>query len=841
MIPVILKNSSSKKKRTKPFNKVVNYVVGQQNVGDFIAESATQKFNTILNYATAHHDKSKQQKCTAVRCHGVTDIRTASLEMNAVSSRNTRCISPVFHFVLSWHENENVTNETMFDAATHALKKLGLSEHQSLCTIHADTDNWHCHVVVNRIHPITFKSKNIEWANKTLHFAARESEIKHSWIHDNGIYIVKAVKGSKVIVLNPEHNPQDKPSQRKVNDVVPTWTDPDGLKHWIKSTVAQSLKSVLADFKSWDDLHDWLAQYGLRLSNSGGGGLKIHAESPETGEKINIAVSKVLRIVNRETLEKRFGKFIVARIGSNNHVVNHVPERKSFDDLKPASWDEAGNDQVDSESQQSSRTRLREERAAARLDLRKRYAQYIRSVTEKDHYYSMRFQELRTAHRLEIKELTENKKTLKKAIHQIEDDQDRLVVSLTLAAEFFQRKAALNAKYSIARAAISKTKPPNLNWRVWLIEQSRLGDLAAISALRGIVYQAKRDANRLTLDQGVKINAEHAFKNHEDRESQYQRIVERLLESDLAEIAIRPTNRNLMRQHECGVLLAQYANIQWHVTGNGNIDYFGRGGDHLFTDRGNRITFDRSYVSDADIRTALIHASQKFGNRLLLTGSDQAFVIRMACIADDLGLTILNPELQSILEQRNAERYRQAEQKNVNSIDRSIKLDTSQIAGSTLNDRAIDDNKYEVPVADKTLEIDLPIQKELISGARDFEAQPLVGGANSTSSGEIEPEPTSNIVLPPPPLSAKVWLTHWSQKEGKAVVEAHPGNSKVEFTVMYIAEDGVVLNLGRTTALYPAPENSQLQVGDRVTVDNQANLCYSNEKIQQSKLNGLSK
>ena len=52
--------------------------------------------------------------------------------------------------------------------------------------MHGNTDNRHCHVAVSRIHPITFKSRNIEWAHKTLHYAARQSEIKHGWTVDNG-------------------------------------------------------------------------------------------------------------------------------------------------------------------------------------------------------------------------------------------------------------------------------------------------------------------------------------------------------------------------------------------------------------------------------------------------------------------------------------------------------------------------------------------------------------------------------------------------------------------------------------------------------------------------------
>lgn len=61
-------------------------------------------------------------------------------------------------------------------------------------------------------------------------------------------------------------------------------------------------------------------------------------------------------------------------------------------------------------------------------------------------------------------------------------------------------------------------------------------------------------------------------------------------------------------------------------------------GDKLFTDRGNKLTFDREVVSDDAIRVSLIHAQQKFGDQLTLTGDDPIFTARMVRLADELGI-----------------------------------------------------------------------------------------------------------------------------------------------------------------------------------------------------------
>ena len=69
-------------------------------------------------------------------------------------------------------------------------------------------------------------------------------------------------------------------------------------------------------------------------------------------------------------------------------------------------------------------------------------------------------------------------------------------------------------------------------------------------------------------------------------------------------------------------------------------------GANIFTDRGKLISFDRARVTDEEIRLALVHAEQKFGGKITLSGDDLKFTERMARLADDMGITVLNPEMQ---------------------------------------------------------------------------------------------------------------------------------------------------------------------------------------------------
>ena len=541
MLPVVLDKRKYNVKSGKSFNKLVAYILVNNGLDEQQALYKDQKFEDILNYSTSPvAKKTNQEKCVAIRTHGVTDIRSATIEMNAVSSRNTRCKDPTFHLVLSWHEHDQLTNESIFDAAQHAIKAMGLAEHQYVLAIHADTDNLHCHVVVNRIHPTTFKSRNIEWANKTLHMAARQSEIKHGWSHDNGIYLVK-IDGNnkKTIILNPEHD----------------------------HTIPRLKREQEPNLSTWQDSEE--------------------------------------------------NKIKTSRIRDNS---------KREDRL--------------------------EQRAASRTDLRNRFAQYKRLVRECDteYWHQVKIIKVERSNALKTNNAVTKSRQLEVKNNQNIDMATRLFTLAAIDQLKSQRKLQAELVFQEQFKPLQASRHLPLGWREWLYEQSKLGDQAALSALRGIVYQAQRDAMNLNK------NKQHADENELkegsivlDRKKQYDAAMQRLLEEEKKEIAIRAIKSNAMRPYEVDALFARYSGIKWRVTGNGNIEYSTQGDLHLFTDRGNRITFDRVVVTDEEIRLALIHAQEKFGRQLTLTGDDPAFSNRMACLADEMGITILNPELQTVI------------------------------------------------------------------------------------------------------------------------------------------------------------------------------------------------
>ena len=251
-----------------PFNDLVAYIEENKEKERGLPEP--NLFGDVLSYTSSITDKeTNEEKCIAIRTHGVIDISTASAEMNSVAVKNRRCTDPAYHFILSWPEHEKPGVDKIFDAAEDALAAIGLAEHQYVLAVHGNTDNRHCHVAVSRIHPITFKSRNIEWAHKTLHYAARQSEIKHGWTNDNGIYIVQTdAGGNKTIVLNPDHaqgraDGAPKTGRGPEDKILPTWHDPETLESWLKTTVARELKRAMPKLRNWADLRAWLQTKGI--------------------------------------------------------------------------------------------------------------------------------------------------------------------------------------------------------------------------------------------------------------------------------------------------------------------------------------------------------------------------------------------------------------------------------------------------------------------------------------------------------------------------------------------------------------------------------------------------
>lgn len=246
------------------------------------------------------------EKTIGVEVGNIVSLATAAKEMKAVASENKRAEDPVYHYILSWPHHERPEVKDMLAAARDTIEALGMLEHQYIIAIHANTDNLHAHIEVNRIHPITFKSHHIQWAQKTLHRAAREAEIKYGWDHDNGLYEVQVIDGQKVIVERGKGLTENTSGKAAVYEV---WSGEESLETWCKNKPGTVLKKLLPTMSSWQELHDMLNAYSLELVDSGGGGMQIRTLAIDGQKAVTISASKAFRFMKRQELEAKFGLF----------------------------------------------------------------------------------------------------------------------------------------------------------------------------------------------------------------------------------------------------------------------------------------------------------------------------------------------------------------------------------------------------------------------------------------------------------------------------------------------------------------------------------------------------
>lgn len=530
-------------------------------------------------------------------------LSTAPAEMRAIAEKNPRAGNAVLHYILSWPENEKPTPEKIFEAARSSLKALGLQDHQYIIAIHDNTENRHAHIAANRVHPVTFKAQRIEWLHKTLHKAAREIEIEHGWSHDNGLFNVVMVNGVKhIIASNDEASPTKAKGKAGLYEV---WTGEQSLETWCKDGPAEALKKVLEDknTSSWQHVHRQLAQFGLELRDSGGSGMRVHAlDQSASQHPLSVSASKAFRFLKRPALEQRFGKFEA----STGEFDVEAAKTYKRDPVK--------------------RLEQRLERKVLRDALQQRFAEEQKTSRR---IYDFTKQEMRT-HFAEfdatrIKALDDIYKATRAAIKadpsldKTAKQQAYMLAKIAVVAERQKLKEIMAAERQERRAFL----PELPSWRGWVEEQALLGDEAAVSALRGMVYQEKRDGN-------------HA-ENQAIEESPFEN-------------AIRPANASITDP-----FVRKIPDLMWKVGRNGTVAYHFKSGETGFIDAGEKLVFGRVNVTDEALALTLQYAKDKWRGDLHMSGGDAVFKARVARMANQLGIALANPDLKALQARYKAE------------------------------------------------------------------------------------------------------------------------------------------------------------------------------------------
>lgn len=261
--------------------------------------SKAARIGGLLDYILNPQNQNANEKCVySGSCGFLTGTpNSQKAEMLALSQEAVRSQDTVNHYVLSWQAGEQPSHEQIDEAVSIFLDELGLNDHQTVYGLHADTDNLHLHLVINRVHPNTLKvvKPNKGFDIEAAHKAIARIEYAQGWQREQ--------HGRYQVMDNGElgREPIDTEKPRQLDQVI---RDRE-LRRGEKSAQRIAIEDGAAIIKSatdWQILHRQLAEKGIRYEKKGSGAMLYVGE-------VAIKPSSVDRAASLPQLQKRLGDY----------------------------------------------------------------------------------------------------------------------------------------------------------------------------------------------------------------------------------------------------------------------------------------------------------------------------------------------------------------------------------------------------------------------------------------------------------------------------------------------------------------------------------------------------
>ena len=273
------------------------------------------RIHGLAGYIIAPHKTNKNEKC--IFADGVNfvcdDWKSQTAEMLALSQDSVKSSDTINHYVLSWREFEKPTEEQFRDAVSIFMSELGLDGHQAMFGAHADTNNIHLHLIVNRVHPDTYKVTRVNngFDIEAAHKAIARIEHAQGWQPETNSRYTVLEDGE----LGREHmaDKSTQPDQVKID-----MENRTGTKSAVRVGI-EDAAPIIKSATSWADLHARLDAVGMRYERKGSGALIFVGDVPTKASDCdrNASLSK---------LQKRFGPFEPLTQKEPNVYFVHTPE-----------------------------------------------------------------------------------------------------------------------------------------------------------------------------------------------------------------------------------------------------------------------------------------------------------------------------------------------------------------------------------------------------------------------------------------------------------------------------------------------------------------------------------
>ena len=564
-------------------------------------------FRRLCKYLTTERDADTGEpllRGDVVLSDNLAGLDTVSVQMEGIAFLNPRCKDALCHYELSWPPGERPTRPQWTDCALHTLKALGYRDHQFMVVAHDDKKHFHIHIMVNKVHPETFRAHTPYRNWLTLDAAMRILEAKYGWTHTAGP--TRWDEESKQAVRAPrsERNALRTARQQPTGAAAKYehYHDEESLQTYIRRKVAPRVQTLLTRQNvSWEALHTFLAKYHLRIEKGESGGYTVLAVDHD----IRVKASDVFRNNfagrgNRQTTESALGPWTPAST-SIQHSAPHLAQH--------------------SERNTAQREERKSQRRADRSALMHEYNQYRNRQREICKAFTTDGREC-TQYLREV--LRQQKKEIRASALSWPDK--KVLLSQAAAHSVLEVRAL---KQSIKKRR-QEAFPNNL--RSWVAERANEGDARAAAQLRGWRYADQRNQRRL--DARLEANAMHIGPPPDPDGS-----------TDWADLA----QQRLAAQQKQLALANQIAATRiWQIDRKtGDVSYT-LNGQVSVIDRGRVVTVLNQ--DKAAVLFGLEMAIQKYGSRIACTGTvEWKRMVTKTAAKHGLSVQFTDPEMQHAL------------------------------------------------------------------------------------------------------------------------------------------------------------------------------------------------
>jgi hypothetical protein len=258
--------------------------------------SKASRIGGLLDYIAADGRDSKQ-KAEYVAASG--NFYSDSLpgqraEMISLALEATRSKDPVDHWLMSWKEGEQPTEVQCRESVEILKRHLGMDgDYLAVYALHRNTENYHLHIVLNRVDPDSHRVADKGWCIDRAHKAIAEIEHQHGWEPESNARYITNSKG-EVSLPRMTH-------ERKLKAEVMDRENATGEKSSERVAI-ETAGPILASAQSWEQLHIGLARAGMRYELKGSGALLWVGRQP-------VRASVIGREFSKKRMEERLGEF----------------------------------------------------------------------------------------------------------------------------------------------------------------------------------------------------------------------------------------------------------------------------------------------------------------------------------------------------------------------------------------------------------------------------------------------------------------------------------------------------------------------------------------------------